>query len=54
MVLYSQIISGSAAQHVAEMSDVLELIPDQRRLTSLKYIKSRQIDVRPQRQRRCP
>lgn len=47
MVLYSQIISGSAAQHVAEMSDVLELdylISDA--LTSLqKYIKSRQIDV---------
>src|SRR5690606_24446434 len=47
MVLYSQIISGSAAQHVAEMSDELELeylIGDA--LTTLqKYLKSRQINV---------
>lgn len=48
MVLYSQVVSGSAAQNVAEVGDELELeyVVGDALATLEKYIKSRRVSVR--------
>lgn len=48
MVLYSQVVSGSAAQNVAEVGDELELeyVVGDALATLEKYIKNRQVSVR--------